>query len=232
MRETIKNLEKILYDSENGKSIFRGEDKFYEDVSSNLYRQYGYLGENPPVLEIEKEMVERARRHLGPNATNIEILTELQHYGASTTLIDFTQNILIALFFACDGNQEHNGRIIQVDTGNIPKISEINYNRAENSIATIAPIGKGPRVIFQSSIFLRSLNGFLDETKYQVIEINSEMKGPILKYLEEKFNICGDTIYDDIQGFIRNQEEYSPTAVKLYLAEKKMRDKGAKNVNS
>ena len=36
---------------------------------------------------------------------------ELQHYGGKTTLIDFTQNIYIALFFACNGSFDENGRI-------------------------------------------------------------------------------------------------------------------------
>ena len=37
-------------------------------------------------------------------SVDFEILTELQHYGGKTNLIDFTTDYLIALFFACDGS--------------------------------------------------------------------------------------------------------------------------------
>ena len=41
-----------------------------------------------------------------------EILSELQHFGGKTNLIDFTAEYLIALFFACDGAMEEDGRVI------------------------------------------------------------------------------------------------------------------------
>lgn len=41
-----------------------------------------------------------------------EILTELQHYGGNTNLIDFTTDALVAIFFACDGEPEKTGRVI------------------------------------------------------------------------------------------------------------------------
>ena len=35
------------------------------------------------------------------DSDELEILTELQHYGGTTNLIDFTTDYLIAIFFAC-----------------------------------------------------------------------------------------------------------------------------------
>lgn len=37
------------------------------------------------------------------NAHTIDILTQLQHYGGPTRMLDVTSNILVALFFACGG---------------------------------------------------------------------------------------------------------------------------------
>ena len=45
-------------------------------------------------------------------AAELEILTELQHYGGKTNLIDFTVDYLIAIFFACAGDPGEDGRVI------------------------------------------------------------------------------------------------------------------------
>ena len=46
------------------------------------------------------------------NSDELEILTELQHYGGKTNLIDFTTDYLIAIFFACAGHPTEDGRVI------------------------------------------------------------------------------------------------------------------------
>ena len=45
----------------------------------------------------------------------LKFLTELQHYGGHTNLIDFTTDNHIALFFACDGSPDKDGRIILLE---------------------------------------------------------------------------------------------------------------------
>ena len=42
-----------------------------------------------------------------------EILTELQHYGGKTNLIDFTTDYRIALYFACSGDYLKTGRVVR-----------------------------------------------------------------------------------------------------------------------
>ena len=216
-------LKKILQIDERQNYIFRGEDQQYPKVSSTLYRQYSVPGDDIPFLEIEKEIVEKAQRHLRPGASNIEVLTELQHYGGTTSLIDFTQNILIALFFSCNGTFQKDGRLIQVNTDDVPEEKDISYGRGFQEIIRIFPTGKGPRVIFQNSIFVRPLSGFIDEDKYTTITVEQKIKDSLLDYLGKKFNISHDTIYNDMQGFIRNQaqERYSPSVIESYLAKKK-----------
>ena len=41
-----------------------------------------------------------------------EILSQIQHFGGDTNLIDFTTDYLIALFFACDAAMKEDGRVI------------------------------------------------------------------------------------------------------------------------
>ena len=223
MKKQIENFLKEVLSIDEGKGyIFRGEDQKYSKVSSTLYRQYSGLGDDIPILDIERELVDKAKQHIRPNATNIEVLTELQHYGGATSLIDFTQNILIALFFSCDGTLEEDGRIIQVDTDDVPEEKDISYNR-NLEMMRIFPTGKSPRVIFQSSVFVRPLSGFIDKEKYKIMIVEKNIKNFLLDYLDKNFNISRNTIYNDMQGFIRNQaqEGYSPSAIKSYLAKKK-----------
>ena len=90
-------------------------------VCSSLYREF------PDANKIEFRMadpqgniLEEAKAYIGrtddiDRTDDIEILTELQHFGGKTNLIDFTEDYLIALFFACDGSHDKEGRVILLE---------------------------------------------------------------------------------------------------------------------
>ena len=142
-------IREIEQKSAGGGYIYRGERKCYEGppyygkVSSNLWREYGIEDEQFDIELVQEEMLAAAKRHTGdlpqdfrldvtalPNvidvitelteeARDFEILTEIQHYGGKTNLIDFTADYFIALFFACDGRYDEDGRIILQKTDEI-----------------------------------------------------------------------------------------------------------------
>ena len=110
----IKTLiENILNESSDGDYIYRGEVKEFAKISSTLYRQYEKRtnAENFDIEIAQKEMLKQVKKYTDFEK-DIDILTELQHYGGKTNLIDFTTDYLIALFFACDGEYNESGRII------------------------------------------------------------------------------------------------------------------------
>lgn len=203
-----EKIREILNECEEGKYIFRGENRDYGKVSSKLYREYAAASlVDDHILETERITVQEARRHVRPGASDIEVLTELQHYGGKTTLIDFTQNLSIALFFACEGYPDELGRIILFGTTGFEEKERIETGKdgGEDSYEIIAPAGKNPRAVFQGSVFVRAAKGYIGEDKFKEIKIEENLKMEILSYLEHH-GINRDTVYNDLHGFIRNRE--------------------------
>ena len=199
--------------------VFRGENQQYGKVSSTLYRQYFEVenlieNENFSILKVEKDLIEKAKTHI-LGGSNIEILTELQHYGGKTALIDFTYNMLIALFFACDGEFEQDGRIIVFNKNKAALKTDIDYKDQE-TYKIIAPTGKSPRVIFQSSVFIHTKQGYVDKKDCKFITIEKQQKKALLEYLRKYFNIETATIYNDLHGFIQNQDKNFKAETEFY----------------
>ena len=221
-----QKLKEISDICDEEKYIFRGEEEYYEKISSNLYRKYGELVEGienhpfsvvkiPFLLEMEKNIVDEAKSHFSPSVSNIEVLTDLQHYGGETALIDFTRNIYIALFFACHGSPDKDGRIILFDKSKTKEKKDVNYTNSKDDYEIIASTGKYPRVVFQSSLFVHAARGYIEPEKGEIIKIPKELKKDFLNYLRKHFHIERTTIYNDIHGFIQSQKELTEAKEEL-----------------
>ena len=69
------------------------------------------------MVKAEKRLLNKAREiGIGRGLTALETLTLLQHHGSPTRLIDVTSDWKIALFFACEGDNDVDGRIFLVNT--------------------------------------------------------------------------------------------------------------------
>ena len=134
-----------------------------------------------------------------------EILTELQHYGGKTNLIDFTTDYLIAIYFACSGHPKEDGRVIIVQ-----KTEEI-----EDMI--IRPQNPRHRVIAQKSVFLHPPKGLIEVPDENIIIIPETLKEDFLKYLGKYHDISTETIYNDIHGFIRYQDIHQSAYVQFRI---------------
>ena len=96
----------------SGKYIYRGEPKSHLKVSSSLYRQFPAIeGQHFHIESVQDEMLQAAAQFIG-HFDKDDVLAQLQHYGYPTNLIDFTADYHIALFFACDGEPQEDGRVI------------------------------------------------------------------------------------------------------------------------
>ncbi len=203
-------LRKIEEKAGTGEYIYRGESKHFETVSSNLYRvflereDFDIAAEYFDIEAVQKGMLEAAKKYLRRTSSDCELLVEMQHYGGKTNLIDFTTDCFVALFFACDQFGNENGRVI--------------CQRKELLSSTIKePPEPISRVVAQSSVFVRQSEGFIKPDDNDIINIPSEVKLPMLRYLQEIHDISTETIYNDIHGFIRYQDIHLETYVDSYI---------------
>ena len=223
-------IREIEQKSAGGGYIYRGERECYEGhpyygtVSSNLWREYGIEDEQFDIELVQKELLTAAKKHTGdlpqdfrldvmapPNvivelteeARNFEILTEIQHYGGKTNLIDFTIDYFIALFFACDGEPYENGRIILQKTDQI-------------SGMIARPRNPRHRVIVQKSVFIRPPRGFIKPDENDIVTIPANLKEQLLQHLRDYHGIFTEVIYNDLHGFIKNQNIHGDAYTHFY----------------
>lgn len=114
LMEILAKTNELAEKSVGGGFIYRGEHKCYPEVSSGLYRQYRDLGVEDLRIEFIQQDILRDAKRFTSETEDLEILDQLQHYGYQTNLIDFTTDYLIALYFACDGEFDQDGRVILV----------------------------------------------------------------------------------------------------------------------
>ena len=230
MTDTVEEfLNRILKTCEGERYLFRGTTKRYEGekaINSSLYRWARDEGvvfhEKYRPFNIEKEILERAKRHFADSASNIEVLTDLQHFQGKTNLIDFSHNLYIALFFACDGEHHEDGELILLDSAMIGKErQEIDYTELQSSSYPfpIEPANtqiSQKRVTSQSSVFVYPPSGYINKDSCKIIPVPAKLKRPVLDHLREVHNIHTDTIYNDLIGFIANEKNYETVAVLFY----------------
>ena len=236
--EVHKKIKEILNACADGEYIFRGEKEWYENISSGLYRYYCEAGDKEKSLidfndfsvAWEKDILEKAKNHFQGGTSPIEILTELQHYGGKTTLIDFTYNLHAALFFACDRSSGKDGRVILLNKSKLIELEHpekgIDYASNEDHIL-IPSTSKNIRATSQNSVFVHAPKGLIEKQyigRDKIITIEEKLKLNMLRYLESRFGIHTGTIYNDIHGFIQNSENYSVPAAEFYIGGKCFRD--------
>ena len=192
--EVLEKINEIAKVSDTGDYIYRGEPENYDKVSSSLYRESPDINSADfGIVEIQQFILEEARAYIGQTddidkTDDIGLLTEIQHFGGKTNLIDFTEDYLIALFFACDGSHEKDGRVILLKR----KSEDYEIERPRRTIN---------RVESQKSVFVKSPTGFV--TPNIEVLIPADLKFPILDHLKKHHRISIATIYNDLHGFIR-----------------------------
>ena len=203
LSRVLEKITEIANASANGAYIYRGESKIHDKVSSNLYREYekDVEAEHFDIAIVQAEILREAKEYTTHKMDVLEILTELQHHGGKTNLIDFTTDYLVALFFACNGNPDAPGRVILLQ------------NRSE-AYEVVKPSRMVARAGIQKSIFVQASSGVVAPDA--VVRIPADLKGAMLDYLRNHHDISTKTIYNDLQGFIENRSSHKSAYTEFY----------------
>ena len=204
LKRVLEKITEIAEKSADGDYIYRGESKCHDEVSSNLYREYADVeAEHFDIEVVQKEILREAEEYTTHKMEELEILTELQHHGGKTNLIDCTTDYLVALFFACDGNRDKPGRVILLQ-------------QQSEAYKVVRPPRTVPRVGVQKSIFVQAPSGVVDPDTVTVVCIPADLKGPMLDHLRKHHDISTTTIYNDLLGFIENRRIHKSAYTEFY----------------
>lgn len=198
-RESLELIGKIRSITPHANCVYRGESRRFKEVSSGLYRELQEaVNSGVPLQVLEDQEIRLAKNYVGggnqSGVEDIEILSAIQHYGGKTNLVDFTSDLNIALFFACDGAYSRDGRILVLE-----KADSEDQRFHE-------PKGPADRAPAQKSVLVHPTNGLVKGCLE--VPIPSELKLATLEYLEKAHRINRQTVYSGPLGFIKFRERH------------------------
>jgi hypothetical protein len=111
-REVMSIIGSIGVYNSGQRFAWRGMSSADYTLTSSLHRKV--KGGEPEVRKVERRVLEEARSWgLGIQPTghvdDLQLLSDLQHYGIATRLLDFTSNPMTALWFACQAPTPRRG---------------------------------------------------------------------------------------------------------------------------
>ena len=210
----------------DGQYLFRGVPNHTFRIEASAYRRLSEMDRSNPsrLLKINQRLIEDARslghdQKNGRQLSDLELLAELQHFGAATCLIDFTRNALVALWFACLQNptakKDANGKISAVRSDDPARFKTVTpklvteetidffFKPDENDRYPLyqwEPRLQNNRIIAQHSVFVFGSTQIEAEAECVVMQSS---KQEILKSLEELSDITEASMYPDFDGFAR-----------------------------
>lgn len=179
-----------------------------QSIDANIQLEYQFL---KAALKIsQSELLGDARTkgfgvQDGRVLTDLELLTELQHFGAATCLLDFTEDPLVALYMVCKDLKEEDGQVYVLPDAGLDVAlvnSEIDVVIEKSRPLKFIPHMQGSaerRIIRQSGVFIIGLDDQYEELSH--VCIVSKDKEEILDELASIYQISDETIFIDLSGF-------------------------------
>ncbi|MDE0638825.1 MAG: tetratricopeptide repeat protein, partial [Candidatus Poribacteria bacterium] len=229
--KTLSGFMKWLEQFNDGQYLFRGVSKHTYKLEASAYRRLPEKERNNPnkLLKINRELIDKARllehdKKDGYSLSDLELLSELQHYGAATCLIDFTRNAQVALWFACQQSStgEASGKVFAVRADDPTLFKTVNPKLvAEENIEHFfeedesgryplyqwQPKQQNNRVIAQQSVFIFGSSEIAASAECLV---SKGSKSDILDSLDNSANITEASMYPDFDGFARLHAQNKP----------------------
>ncbi len=199
--------------------VFRGQANanwgLYSGAVSRLQKSYGdSILENDFRLQMEieryhQDLIKQMLTIERNNLNNLDQLSRLQHMGVATGLLDFTENLLVALLFACKDEIDKDGKVFIQDIGN-PQIAQdgrdVDYHKLkeiDNKIIYYIPNQSlGSRIVAQQSVFVICNLPKLMESYFKPVVVPRTVKYAMIDHLNY-FGISEKSIFPDIYGIAK-----------------------------
>jgi len=106
----------LIHNASNFKTLwFRGQPDFQHQLLPSIFRQGNIFkvefNEHGMFEEFKRRYPEQSSNH----TTTYEWLTLMQHYGLPTRLLDWSSNLLVALYFCCANDIDKDGGLYAFD---------------------------------------------------------------------------------------------------------------------
>lgn len=189
-------------------------------------------------VNILRDMIKTAKRHFPDKyqeeMSDLDILADIQHNGGATCLVDFSKNVLTALWFACNADTDADGFVYCYDVmhdiivndclsyikdESQPVESLLAQTYRETNICSDVdtrfciwePSSRNNRIIRQDSVFVFGMEKFIvKDYGIEIIRIDADKKECILLAMEAFFNVSEDTIFNDSIGFAHANRKTIP----------------------
>ena len=227
--KTLNGFMKWVAQFNDGEYLFRGVPNDRYRIEASAYRRLKTNKIPAQLLKVNKDLIEDARgrgygQKNGQELSDLELLTELQHFRAATCLIDFTRNALVALWFACQqdsADKETNGKIFAIYRDDVDRLKTVDseltrkkidyfFDPDENNgdmLYELEPKLQNNRILAQQSIFLFSSTQIRADAECVIMKSS---KSNILKSLDKISGITEAFIFPDFDGFARLHAQNKP----------------------
>ncbi len=229
---TIEQLMARLASLGDGDFVYRGQADAKWRLKSGAVRRVQSkrqvnTSKYPEAADVSDYVLELANnaRSLGlefhggtrGNCCDLKVLAELQHHGAATNLLDFSRNILVALWMVCSEQFDQDGKIFVANLLD-DEFEELSVTEAEkitipelfkkSKIQVWIPERFFVRIQSQSSVFLITP----DESQINCHEIlvDKNSKKELLRILAGRFSLTEVQVYPDLPGFARANRAEMP----------------------
>ena len=163
---------------------FRGESSYHEFRTPSLYLQEKLTMEGSEYY-YRVLLNELGRDDYQENTSLVRLMSELQHYGAKTRMLDITRNPLVALYFAVEKDDSEPGFLFVYKSNSIEEKFDTGHTVAIKSALNFMP----QQAINNFLDGVNSINKKIDLSKFEYVqleELGQKLKGSDLQ--EEELN--------------------------------------------
>lgn len=212
----------------DGQYLFRGVSNDTYKIEASAYRRLPKEDRGDPVklLAITQELIASARslghdRNEGRPRSDLELLAHLQHYGAATCLIDFTRDVIVAIWMACQQSTKEKdtkkkkakGKVFAVRSDHLSQLRNVSDEQRQHAdigdffkkddrgypLYQWQPNNQNDRIMAQKSVFIF---GGADVPVEAECIILASAKQKLLADLYRISGISEGRIYPDFDGFV------------------------------